>query len=132
MLRCQYITMLLPWIFIRHSVKVGPRPWDPGSRDTPESLKVEPGTPLSFESGTHIMVFLHCFIYYILYETLRHFLKEIIFHEYSPSHILCSELIHHFLEGFKFYSQVHVTVSLLNTGEWVFLEAEGEIFIERK
>ena len=32
------------------------------------------------------------------------------------SDILCSELLHHFLEKFKFYSSVHVTLSvLLNT-----------------
>ena len=40
-----------------HGVKVGPGPRDPGpqypgTRDHPQSLKVEPGTPLKFKSGT--------------------------------------------------------------------------------
>ena len=35
-----------------HGVKVGPGPQDPGTRDPPQSLKVGPGTPLKFKSGT--------------------------------------------------------------------------------
>ena len=35
-----------------HGVKVGPEPWDTGSWDPPQSLKVGPGTPLKFKSGT--------------------------------------------------------------------------------
>ena len=35
-----------------HGVKVGPGPQDPGNRDPPQSLKVGPGTPLKFKSGT--------------------------------------------------------------------------------
>ena len=38
--------------FNRHSVKVGAGPRDPGTRDPPQSLKVGPGTPLKFKSGT--------------------------------------------------------------------------------
>ena len=37
----------------------------------------------------------------------------------------CSGLIHHFLENFKFYSSVCVTLGVLITREWY---AEGEIF----
>ena len=37
---------------MRHGVKVGPGPGVPGSRDTPQSLKVGPGTPLKFKSET--------------------------------------------------------------------------------
>ena len=41
----------------RHGVKVGPGPrdpgpWDPRTRDPPQTLKVGPGTPLKFKSGT--------------------------------------------------------------------------------
>ena len=40
--------------FLRHGVKVGPGPQDPGHKtlDPPQSLKVQPRTPLRFESGT--------------------------------------------------------------------------------
>ena len=37
---------------MRHGVKVGPGPGVPGPRDTPQSLKVGPGTPLKFKSET--------------------------------------------------------------------------------
>ena len=90
------------------------------------------------------MKFLHCFTYYILYE--KHFFKEIIFHEYSPSHFLCFELIHRFPENFKYYFWVHVTLGLLISiifesmshsvrliqKRGPILEAEGEIFIDSK
>ena len=68
---------------IRHGVKVGP-----GPRDPPQSLKVGPGTPLKFKSGTLgppskfksrtpgppskfksgtlIITFLHCLTYFVL------------------------------------------------------------------
>ena len=45
------------------------------------------------------MVFLHCFTYYILYEKLRNFLKEIIFREFSScpygplNKVMCFKLI---------------------------------------
>ena len=74
------------------------------------------------------MVFLHCFTYYILYEKLRNFFKEISLHEYSSSHILCFELIHQFLENFKFYFWVHITLRLLNTREGVFFGGRGRRF----
>ena len=35
-----------------HGVKVGPGPRDPAIRDPPQSLKVGPGAPLKFKSGT--------------------------------------------------------------------------------
>ena len=43
----------------RHVVKVGqgprnPGPRDSGTRDPPQSLKVGPGTPLKFKSGTPV------------------------------------------------------------------------------
>ena len=40
--------------FKRHGVKVGPAPRHPGAQDwnPPQSLKVGPGTPLKFKSGT--------------------------------------------------------------------------------
>ena len=99
-------------MFTRHGIKVGrgprdPGPWDPEAWDYPQSLKVGPGTFLKFKnetqggrqslkkapedanskfkSGTHIMIFLHCFTYFILYdyfilyEKLRTLFKEIIF-----------------------------------------------------
>ena len=86
-----------------HVVRVGPglrdpRSQDPGtmrSRTHSPSLSFKSGTkglPSKFKSGTpgplskfkietHIMVFLHCFAYYILYEKLINFFKEIIFYE---------------------------------------------------
>ena len=85
-----------------HVVRVGPglrdpRPQDPGTmrlRTHNPSLIFKSGTkglpskfksgapgPLSkFKIGTHIMVFLHCFAYYILHEKLINFFKEIIFY----------------------------------------------------
>ena len=36
-------------------MELGPRdsgPWDPGTREPPQSLKVGPGTPLKFKSET--------------------------------------------------------------------------------
>ena len=51
------------------------------------------------------MIFLHCFIYYILYQKLRNFFKKIIFREWSPCQI---------------YSWVHVTLSVLNTNDGFF------------
>ena len=46
---------------------------------------------------------------YIVYEKLRNSFRGIIFHEKSPSHILCSKLIYHFLETicFSFESIPH-------------------------
>ena len=38
---------------------------------------------------------------------------EIIIHEYYQSDILCSELIHHFLEDLTFFSSVHATLGAL-------------------
>ena len=48
------------------------------------------------------------------------------------NHILCSQLIRHFLENCKFYFWVHVTPGLLNVNEVVFLVEDGEIFIKSK
>ena len=42
---------------------------------------------------------------------------EIGFHEQSLSHILCSEIIHHFVENLKYQSRLHVMFGLLNTRE---------------
>ena len=91
---------------------LGPRTWKlPQSvklvTETPYGLNVGPTDPLlappsKLRSRTHIKVFFHCFTYYILYEELGNFFKEILFYEQSPSHTLCSELIHYFLENFKF------------------------------
>ena len=47
-------------------------------------------------------------------------------------HILCSELIHNFLENVKCYSSVHVTLGLLNAREGVFLMVEGDFFIKNQ
>ena len=68
-----------------HGVKVGP-----GPRDPPQSLKVGPGTPLKFKSGTPgppskfksgtlIIIFLHCLTYFVLDKYMYN--MEIIFHE---------------------------------------------------
>lgn len=107
------------------SLKLGPSTLLKFKRRTPEPpSKIEggkPGLPSKFKSGIHVMAFLHCFTYYILYEKLRNLFKEIIFHGESLSHILCSELIHQFFENFKFYFWIHVTLGLLNPREGVFL-----------
>ena len=123
---CIYIFSLSQFNFIFRTElstagKVGPgrRKRDLGTPDLETSSKCKVGyrDPLRFKSGTqgppsrppskfrsrtHIKVFFHCFTYYILYEELRNFFKEILFYEQSPSHTLCSELIHYFLENFKF------------------------------
>ena len=70
-----------------------------------------------FKNGILIMRFLHYFTYYILHKKLRNFFKQMIFHEWCRSFILCYEVIHHFFEKFKFYSHVYATLRLLNTSE---------------
>ena len=73
-----------------HGVKVGPGPRDPAIRDPPQSLKVGPGAPLKFKSGTPgppskfksgtlIIIFLHCLTYFVLDKYIYN--MEIIFHE---------------------------------------------------
>ena len=89
-----------------HGVKVGPGPRDLGklgygTRDPPQSLKLGPGTPLKFKSGTPgpppkfksetpgppskfkngtlIIIFLHCLTYYVPDKYMYN--MEIIFHE---------------------------------------------------
>ena len=77
---CSELTMETPercqW---GHGVKVGPGPLDPGpqnpgTRNPPQSLDVGPGNPLNFKSGspgppskfnsgTLIVIFLHCLTY---------------------------------------------------------------------
>ena len=70
-----------------HVVRVGPvlrgpRPQDPEimrPRTHNPSLSFKSGTKRllsKFKIGTHIMVFLHCFAYYILYEKLINFLRK--------------------------------------------------------
>ena len=62
-----------------HGIKVGPEPldsepWDPATQDlgTPSKFKYETlGLLSKFTSETHIMVFLYCFTYYILYKKLK-------------------------------------------------------------
>ena len=91
-----------------HGVKLGPGPqelgpWDSGTQDPPQNLKVRPREPFflttKFKKETHIMVFLHYFTCYTLYEKLRNFFKEIIFHEfplcpYCPlNKVMCFRLI---------------------------------------
>ena len=75
-----------------HGVKLGPGPqelgpWDSGTQDPPQNLKVRPREPFfltaKFKKETQIMVFLHYFTCYTLYEKLRNFFKEIIFQEFS-------------------------------------------------
>ena len=83
---------------MRHGVKVGPGPRDPGP---PQSLKVGPGTPpLKFKSGAPgppskfksrtpgpsskfkswtLIIFLHCSNYFVLDKNIYD--MEIIFHE---------------------------------------------------
>ena len=75
---------------IWRGVKVGP-----GSREPPQNLKVGPGTPLKFKTGTlgHpskfktgtlIMIFLHCLTYLVLGKYIYYiyiYNMEIIFHE---------------------------------------------------
>ena len=83
-----------------------PGTWDPGlplkfksgTRDSPKVKSGTPGCESKFESGTAgtpsicknrtQLIFLHCFTYYILdkcksyiYEKLKIFFKEIIFHD---------------------------------------------------
>ena len=71
--------------FLWHGVKVGP-----GPRDPPQSLKVGPGTPLKFKSGTPgppskfksgtlIIIFLHCLTYFVPDKYIYN--MEIIFHD---------------------------------------------------
>ena len=48
----------------------------------------------------------------------ENFFMELILSEWSLSDILCSELIHHFLESF--YSSDHVTLGGFNAREGVF------------
>ena len=70
--------------------KSGTMTLGPETRDPPQSLKVGTGThlkfksgtpgPLSkFESGTLIIIFLHCWTYFVLDKYI--FNMEIIFHE---------------------------------------------------
>ena len=80
-----------------HGVKVGPGTGTSGPGPSSKFKSGTPGPLSKIKKGTQIMVFLHCFTL-ILYENLRNFFKEVTFHKYSPSHILCSELIHHFHE----------------------------------
>ena len=87
----------------KSAIKVGPGPRNagPGTRDPPQSLKVGPGTPLKFKSGTPglpsksksripgppskfkngtlIKIFLHCLTYFVLDKYIYN--MEIIFHE---------------------------------------------------
>ena len=80
------------------------------------------------------MAFLHCFTYYILnkykhiWKTEKFFLRKIVFHEQSLCVILCSEFIHHFLENFKFYSSVHVTLGVVIKREGVFFGVRRKKF----
>ena len=71
--------------------------WDPGP---PSKFKSESSGLLSkFKKEIHLMVFLHYFTYYTLYEKLRNFFTEIIFHEfplcpYCPlNKVMCFKLI---------------------------------------
>ena len=86
------------------SLKMGPRTSPRFKSGTPgppcQSLKVGPqGTLSKFQKETYIMVFPHCFTYYILYGKLRNFFQEIIFHEFSwcpygpLNKVLCFKLI---------------------------------------
>ena len=94
----------------RHGVKVGPgpqnlAPQDAGTKDprSPQSLKMGPGTPLKFKSGTPglpskfksgtpgpplkfksgtlVITFLHCLTYFVLDKYIYN--MEIIFYEES-------------------------------------------------
>ena len=78
-----------------------PGPQNPGTRDPTQSLKVVPGNPLTFKSGTPgpppkfesvttgppskfksgtlIIIFLHCLTYFVLDKYIYN--MEIIFHE---------------------------------------------------
>ena len=80
-----------------HGVKVRPGPQDPGSRDPgtwdpgptlkfksgardpPKVKGGTPGPPSKFESGTLIIIFLHCLTYFVLNKYIYN--MEIIFHE---------------------------------------------------
>ena len=55
---------------------------------------------------------------------------ELILNEWSLSDILCSELIHHFLESF--YSSDHVTLGGFNTREGVFFGCGGRDFFQKQ
>ena len=57
---------------------------------------------------------------------------DISLSEYCLSHVLCSELIHYFLENFKFYSRVHVKFGLPNTKKGSFLAEKGNFLIKNK
>ena len=79
----------------RNGVKVGPGPQDreprnSGTLEFPQSLKVEPETPLKFKSGTPEpsskfksgtlkVIFLHCLTYFVLDKYIYN--MEIILHE---------------------------------------------------
>ena len=106
--------------------KSGTRTKGPATRDPPQSLKVGPGTPIKFKSGTpspkfksktpvppskfisgtFIIIFLYCLTYFVLDKYTHTYIYnvEIIFHDGIVgilSYILCSELIYHFREIFK-------------------------------
>ena len=58
------------------------------------------------------------------------FFMELILSEWSLSDILCSELIHHFLESL--YSSDHVTLGWFNTREGVFFGCGGRYFFQKQ
>ena len=90
-----YVLNVRTSFLVGHGVKVGRGlhdlgSWDSGTRDPPQSLKVGPGTslkfkrgmpgpPSKFKSGTLIIIFLHCFTYFVLDKYIHN--MKISFHE---------------------------------------------------
>lgn len=101
------------------SLKVGPK--DPaqclkvGHRDPfHQSLKVDPHKDIS-------SLF---YLFYSIRKTEKFFSNSL--------QATCSELIHYFLENFKFYSRVHVKFGLPNTKKGSFLAEKGNFLIKNK
>ena len=64
---------------------------------------VESRRPISkFKNGIHIMVYLHCFNYYILHKKIEKFSYVNDFPRICLEIFVYSGLIHLFLENFKF------------------------------
>ena len=99
-----------------------PGPQDPGTREPPQSLRVGPGTPLKFKSGTPgpsskfksgtpgppstdprtlIIIFLRCLTYFVIDKYMYDMEKSFPRIVGILSYILCFEPIHYFREIFN-------------------------------
>ena len=67
------------WAWCKSTTKT-PGHW---TRDPCQSLKMEPGTPSKFKSGTLVIIFFYCFTYFVLEKYIYIYIynTELIFHE---------------------------------------------------